>query len=138
LTNTEFIKKLNKALEWEYAAAIQYLQHAAVIKGAEYTAIGKELLIHSKEEMNHGVLVAEIIADLGGTPTANPEKREVSDNSKTMLEQDLAGEEIAITLYKELIEMVQDLKEYGYKTTLEGILVEEEEHRRDLRNSLGL
>ncbi len=55
-----------------------------------------------------------------------------------MLEQDLAGEEIAITLYKELIEMVQDLKEYGYKTTLEGILVEEEEHRRDLRNSLGL
>ncbi len=138
MTNTEFIKKLNKALEWEYAAAIQYLQHAAVIKGAEYTAIGKELLIHSKEEMNHGVLVAEIIADLGGTPTANPEKREVSDNSKTMLEQDLAGEEIAITLYKELIEMVQDLKEYGYKTTLEGILVEEEEHRRDLRNSLGL
>ncbi len=82
MTNTEFIKKLNKALEWEYAAAIQYLQHAAVIKGAEYTAIGKELLIHSKEEMNHGVLVAEIIADLGGTPTANPEKREVSDNSK--------------------------------------------------------
>jgi len=26
-----FIEKLNKALEWEYASSIQYVQHAALI-----------------------------------------------------------------------------------------------------------
>jgi bacterioferritin len=138
MTKEIFINKLNKALEWEYAAAIQYVQHASVITGAMYDAIAEELIVHSKEEMNHAVLVSEIIADLGGTPSVDVEKREISHNSKTMLEQDLAGEELAITLYKELIEIAQTLKEYGYRRTLEEILMEEEEHARDLRSSLGM
>jgi len=68
-TKEEFITKLNKALEWEYAAAIQYVQHAAVITGPEYDAISAELIVHSTEEMTHAVKVATIIADLGAVPT---------------------------------------------------------------------
>jgi len=133
----QFIKKLNKALEWEYAAAIQYLQHAAVMKGAEYMAIIEELLVHSNEEMAHAVKVSTMIDDLGGTPTVEPEKREVSKNSKKMLEQDLAGEDIAINLYKELIVMAEELGEYAKRQILEGILMQEEEHKRDLLLALG-
>ena len=64
-------------------------------------------------------------------------KREVSHNSKTMLEQDLKGEEIAIKIYKDLIAQAEELREYGPRRVLEDILMQEEEHRRDLLSSLG-
>ena len=138
MTNKKtFIDGLNKALEWEYAAAVQYVQHAAVITGAEYGSIAKELIIHSNEEMAHAVIVSTIISDLGGTPSIDVEKRDISEDAKTMLEQDLAGEELAITIYKGLIKQAEELGEYGYRRQLEQILIDEEEHRRDLLGSLG-
>ena len=87
--------------------------------------------------MAHAVKVSTMIDDLGGTPTVEPEKREVSKNSKKMLEQDLAGEDIAINLYKELIVMAEELGEYAKRQILEGILMQEEEHKRDLLLALG-
>lgn len=136
-TKTDFIKGLNKALEWEYAAAVQYIQHSSVITGPEYDAISKELVIHANEEIAHAISVATIICDLGGTPSVEVEKRQVSGNSKKMLEQDLAGERLAISIYKDLIKMAEELKEYGIRRNLEDILMQEEEHQRDLLNSLG-
>ena len=132
-----FIQKLNKALEWEYAAAVQYVQHAAVITGPEYDAISAELVVHSNEEMAHAVIVATMVSDLGGVPSVDVEKREISENSRTMLEQDLAGEELAITMYKELISMAEEMGEFGKRRQLEDILMDEEEHRRDIMSSLG-
>lgn len=131
-TKEQFIDELNKALEWEYAAAVQYIQHSAVVTGAEYESISKELVIHANEEIGHAVMVANAIADLGGTPTIDVEKRDVSADSKTMLEQDLAGEELAISIYKNLIRMAEEIGEYGIRRVLEDILMQEEEHRRDL------
>lgn len=133
----EFINKLNKALEWEYAAAVQYIQHSSVITGPEYDAIAAELVVHSNEEMAHAVSVSTMIGDLGGTPTIDIEKRDISEDAKTMLEQDLAGEELAINMYKELIGMAEELGEYGLRRGLEDILIQEEEHRRDILSSLG-
>jgi bacterioferritin len=133
----EFIDKLNKALEWEYAAAVQYVQHASLMTGPEYDAISAELVIHSNEEMVHAVTVSNIIADIGGMPSVEVEKRETSNDSKVMLEQDLAGEELAISMYKELIAMAEKLGEYGKRRQLEDILMDEEEHRRDIMSSLG-
>lgn len=133
----QFVVDLNKALEWEFAAAVQYVQHAAIITGAEYSAISKELIIHSNEEMAHAVLVSNLICDLGGVPTVDVEKREVSNNAKEMLEQDLAGEMLAINMYKNLIKEAEIMQEYGVRQILESILMQEEEHKRDLLNSLG-
>ena len=136
-TKEQFINELNKALEWEYAAAVQYVQHAAVMTGAQYDAITKELVIHADEELAHAVMVSDLISDLGGVPTINVEKRETSSNPGTMLEQDLQGEEHAIAMYKQLIGWAEELKEYGMRRILEDILIQEEEHRRDLLSSLG-
>ncbi len=136
-TQEQFITDLNKALEWEYASAIQYVQHAATITGAEYETLAKELVIHSNEEMAHAVLVATLIDDLGGTPTIDVEARHISTDSTTMVEQDLEGEEIAIRLYKGLVKSAEELEEYGMRQVLEGILMQEEEHRRDLLTALG-
>jgi len=132
-----FIAGLNKALEWEYAAAVQYVQHAAMITGPEYDSIAKELVVHSNEEMGHAVILATMISDHGGVPTVDVEKREISKDSTKMLEQDLAGEELAISMYKNLIKTAESLGEYGARRQLEDILMDEEEHRRDLMSTLG-
>jgi bacterioferritin len=132
ITLEELLKALNKDLEWEFAAAIQYTQHAAVITGAKYESIQKELLVHAQEEIQHARMLAEQINYLGGTPTANVEKREVSPDSLEMLKQDLSGEQQAIDGYKERIAQAESLREYGLRRVLEDILIQEEEHKRDL------
>lgn len=137
ITKKKLIEALNKDLEWEYSAAIQYVQHAAVITGPEYESIQKELLIHAQEEMAHAVMLSDQITFLGGVPTVDVEKREVSANSKEMLKQDLAGEENAIQRYKERIAQAESLQEYGLRRVLEDILIQEEEHKRDLLTVLG-
>jgi bacterioferritin len=119
-------------LEREYAAAVQYIQHASVITGAKYESIRKELLVHSQEEIQHAVMLSGQIDFLGGTPTINVEKREVSKDSLEMLRQDLRNEEGAVRRYKERITQAESLREYGLRRILEDILIQEEEHKRDL------
>jgi bacterioferritin len=137
ITKEEFIKELNKDLEYEYAAAIQYVQHAAVITGPEYDAIAKELVVHSNEEMMHANQLSTMITDLDGVPSVDVDERHVSEVSKEMLEQDLKGEETAIRRYKERVSQARELGEFGQARVLEQILMDEEEHRRDLMSSLG-
>lgn len=138
VTKDLLISELNKDLEWEYAAAVQYVQHAAVMTGPQYDGIIKELVVHAQEELQHAVTVAEQISFLGGTPTIDVEKVEASADSKVMLKQDLAGEDNAITRYKERIRQAEVLGEYGLRRVLEDILMQEEEHKRDLQTALDL
>lgn len=132
----KLIAELNKDLEWEYAAAIQYVQHSAAISGARFDGIQKELIVHSTEEMQHAVMLSDQIDFLGGVPTIDVEAREISDKSLEMLKQDLAGEERAIRRYKQRIAHAEKLKEYGLKRVIEDILLQEEEHKRDLINAI--
>ena len=133
ITMEKMLELLNKDLEWEYAAAVQYVQHAATISGAQYESIIKELITHSNEEMAHALVLSEQIAFYGGTPTMKIEKTSTSEDSLVMLKQDMAGEEDAIRRYKERIEQAEQLKEYGLRRMLEDILILEEEHKRDLQ-----
>jgi bacterioferritin len=88
------------------------------------------------EEMQHAVTLSDQIAFLGGVPTIDVERRDVSPDSKKMLEQDLWGEDNAISRYKERIGQAEALKEYGLRRALEDILIMEEEHKRDLLTAL--
>ena len=136
ITKKELIKKLNKDLEWEYAAMVQYIQHSAAISGAKYDSVRKELIIHAQEEMNHAVILSTQIDYLGGAPSVNVEKVEVSAESLTMLKQDLKGERHARESYKRRIGEAEALKEYGLRRALEDILIQEEEHERDLLSAI--
>jgi bacterioferritin len=137
ITKEELLAKLNKDLELEYAACIQYVQHAALITGAQYESIQKELIVHATEEIQHAVKLADQIAYLGGIPSVHVERIETSSDSLEMIEQDMAGEKHAIASYKERIRQAEELGEYGLRRTLEDILIQEEEHEKDLRTVLG-
>ncbi len=103
-----------------------------MITGPEYESVLKELVLHSQEEMGHAVTLSQQIVFLGGVPTVDVERRDISGNSVKMLEQDLWGEDNAIGRYRERIGQAEALKEYGLRRILEDILIMEEEHKRDL------
>lgn len=136
ITKEELTGLLNEDLEWEFAACIQYVQHAAAISGAKYDSIQKELIIHSQQELAHAQMLSDQIDFLGAIPTIDIKERTVSNDSVEMLRQDLAGEENAIRRYKERIVQAEEMKEYGLRRILEDILIQEEEHKRDLAMAL--
>lgn len=138
VTKEELLAELNKDLAYEYAATIQYVQHASLMTGAQYQSITKELIVHASEELGHANLLAEQIAYLDGTPTVDVEECFIASDQKTMLEQDLQGEQTAVRRYRERVEQAQQLKLYGLEMVLKQILADEEEHERDLLEALGL
>ncbi len=137
ITKEKIIELLNMDLSREYAAAIQYIQHAAVMTGAQFGDIIKELRVHANEEIAHAITLADQIDFLGGTPTVDIAEIKISEDSIKMLEQDLEGEEDAIARYKVRIEQAEELKEFALAQQLRSILAVEQEHAMDLSQALG-
>lgn len=134
---TKLIELLNRDLMLEYSAAIQYIQHAAVLTGAMYGDIIKEIKIHANEEIQHAIILADQIDFLEGMPTVDIGEIKTSPDNVKMLEQDLEGEEDAIRRYKIRIEQAEQLKEFALAQQLRTILAMEQEHAMDLQQALG-
>jgi bacterioferritin len=137
ITTDKLVDLLNKDLELEYSAAIQYINHAAVMSGAAYGDIIKEIKIHANEEIAHAVILADQIDYLGGSPSVNVGKIFTAEDNDKMLEQDLAGEEDAIKRYKMRVEQAEQLKEFALAQQLRTILAMEQEHAMDIKQALG-
>jgi len=137
ITTEKLVELLNKDLQKEYAAAIQYINHAAVMSGAAYGDIIKELKVHANEEIQHAMTLADQIDFLGDEPTVDVDKIYTAAINDDMLQQDLAGEEDAIRRYKERVEQAEELKEFALAQQLRNILAMEQEHAMDLRQALG-
>lgn len=137
ITFEKLVDLLNVDLELEYSAAIQYINHAAVMTGAAYGDIIKELKIHVNQEIQHAMTLADQIDYLEGTPSVNVGTIRVSKDNDQMLQQDLDGEEDAIKRYKLRIEQAEQLKEFALAQQLRNILAMEQEHAMDLKQALG-
>ena len=138
ITTDKLIELLNHDLELEYSAAIQYINHSAVMTGAAYGDIIKEIKIHANEEIQHAMILADQIDFLGGDPTVKVGEIRVSNDADTMLRQDLDGEEDAIARYKLRVEQAEGLKEFALAQQLRNILATEQEHAMDLKQALGV
>jgi bacterioferritin len=128
---------LNKDLELEYAAAIQYINHSAVLSGAQYGDLIKEIKIHINEEIQHAMVIADQIDYLEGLPSCEVGPIRTSGDNEEMIRQDLEGEEDAISRYKMRIEQAEQLKEFALSQQLRTILAMEQEHAMDLKQALG-
>jgi bacterioferritin len=138
ISQNKLIDALNNDLELEYSAAIQYINHSAVMTGAAYGDIIKEMKIHATEEIQHAMILADQIDYLGGSPTVSVGQILTDTENTEMLKQDLAGEEDAIKRYKLRIEQAESLKEFALAQQLRTILAMEQEHAMDLKQALGL
>lgn len=137
ISKKKLIELLNRDLELEFSAAIQYINHAAVMTGAEYGDIIKELKVHANEEIQHAMILADQIDYLGGQPSVKVGKIWTAKDNKKMLRDDLKGEEDAIRRYKQRIEQAEAMKEYALAQQLRNILAMEQEHAMDLKQALG-
>ncbi len=115
---------LNKDLEDEHGAIIQYLTHAYAMGEGEMAC---EIEALARDEMRHLDWLAEMIVKLGGVPSLKRGTMRMGNAAVTdWMKNDVLLEEGAIKHYKEHIEAVDDPR---IKRRLQRILSDEEAHQ---------
>lgn len=139
----ELLTLLNKAYASEWLAYYQYWLGAKVIKGPMKDAVAAELTLHATEELGHANLLANRILQLGGTPVPEPKEwyamspcaydAPADPYVGVLLDQNIAGEQCAISVYKSLMDVTKDKDMITYNLALT-ILEQEVEHEEDLQS----
>jgi bacterioferritin len=139
----ELIDTLNRAYASEWLAYYQYWLAARVLRGPMKDAVAAELNLHAAEELNHAVLLAGRIVQLGGTPVLDPKDwfhlspcayaAPADPYVGAILEQNIVGEQCAISSYKLLMDTTKDKDMVTYNLALT-ILQQEVEHEEDLQS----
>jgi len=137
----ELINLLKKALSDEWLAYYQYWVGAKVVKGPMKDAVIAELNLHATEELGHAELLTTRIIQLGGTPVLSPEEWSKLTNCgydipsdpyvEVILDQNIKGEQCAIKVYSELLDITRVGDPVTYNIILT-ILSQEVEHEEDL------
>ena len=136
---------LRRAYCDEWLAYYQYWLGAKLVKGPMKDAVGAELLQHATEELLHADMVSMRIIQLGGVPVTKPEDLYKLTNCgyeppddpfvKTLLIQNIKGEQCAIGVYKHILDITKDTDPITYNMVLQ-ILQQEVEHEEDLQSLL--
>ncbi|MGA2263035.1 MAG: ferritin-like domain-containing protein [Acidobacteriota bacterium] len=139
----ELLLLLNQAYASEWLAYYQYWLGAKVIKGPMKDAVAAELNLHATEELNHATLLVTRIVQLGGVPATDPKRwfdlspcaYDAPDDPYVaiLLDQNIAGEQCAISTYKSLMDSTKDKDMVTYNLALT-ILEQEVEHEEDLQS----
>lgn len=137
----ELITMLNKAYSDEWLAYYQYWVGAKVAVGIPKEAVVAELTQHAADELRHAGMVADRIIQLGGEPVMEPKdwykhtncgyEAPEDPNVKTLLDQNIKGEQCAISVYKKIIDYAKDKDPVTYDMALQ-IMEDEIEHEEDL------
>lgn len=138
----ELISILNKAFSDEWLAYYQYWIGAKVTRGPMKDALIAELTQHAADELRHADLISNRIIQLGGTPVLNPKDWFTTTNCgydppvdpyvKKIIEQNIKGEQCAISTYKKIMEFTFNKDMVTYNLALQ-ILTDEVEHEEDLQ-----
>lgn len=138
----KLLELLNKAFADEWLAYYQYWLGSKVAKGPMKEAVIAELIQHAADELRHADMLTARIIQLGGTPVSNPKDWFKVSNCgydepadpyvRKLLEQNIHGEQCAISVYKALLEKTQDRDPVTYNMVVQ-ILQDEVEHEEDLQ-----
>ena len=119
----KIIALLNKDLEDEHGAIIQYLTHAYAMGEGEMSC---EIEAMARDEMRHLDWLAETIVELDGMPSLKRGTMRMGNGLVTnWMKNNVLLEEGAINQYKEHIKLIDDPKT---KRLLQRILSDEEAH----------
>jgi bacterioferritin len=132
-----FIELLNEDLATEYQSIVQYVQHIAVIKGAEYLSTVDELRTHMTQEVSHAMTLAEQVDFLGGVPSVNVAPVQAATDARAALHADLDLETRQLERYRERVQQANDLGLADVAEALRPLLTQTQEHVRDLQSALG-
>ena len=128
---------LNEIMEYELAGVVRYTHSAMMVTGPYRIPIVAFLKEQASESLLHAQGAGELIAGLDGHPSQKIAKIEETGQHaiKDILEESLEHELHAVSLYKKLLEEVEDssiyLEEYA-----RGMIGEEEQHSLELKRML--
>jgi bacterioferritin (cytochrome b1) len=140
----ELIDLLNRALELEHAAYLQYLSHAELIEGLNAEPIIARLKEIAKDEQEHQEKFRNLIANyLGGVPSMKISKTEEAKDIEEILTINLRSEMEAVDFYSQILSKIKEAKEilpYEFWTLehdIRHIIIDEQEHIVELKTILG-
>jgi bacterioferritin len=131
MANAKLIESLNRALGFELAAVIQYMQHSFLVTGTEREVYCSYFRAQSEESHGHAKMLGDKIVSLGGVPTVEPGMIRQSVELAEMLRQDLEMEREALQAYLEAWEACGD-GELPTRFLLEGRIADEQRHVEEL------
>ena len=137
MEKTEFIERLNADLGTEFQSIVQYVQHMATIKGAQYQSIVEELGNHLGQELEHAKILATQIDFLGGTPTVQVPPVPDCPDGAGALQADLDLEERQLQRYRDRVADADALRLPDVAEALRPLLQQTQDHVIELRDALG-
>jgi len=145
MAGKEIIEMLNRALEMEHQANIQYLSHAEVVDGINCEAIIERLKEIANDEKGHAEKIRALIGDyLDGVPAITIAKARNASTITEILKTNIEDEKSAVDYYSKILGKINENKAglpYSF-TKLEHdvrhILMEEQEHISELRRLLAM
>ncbi len=133
-----FVAELNDDLRLEFQSIVQYVQHVAIVTGAEFMSVVDELKVHLTQELHHATVLSEQVAFLGGTPASTIAAVPQVSDSRQALDADLHLETEQLQRYRQRVEQATELGLPDVAEALRPLLTETQEHVRDLQSALGL
>ena len=137
MDSEKLVELLNGDLELEFRSIVQYTQHAATVKGAEFQPIADKIRPHLRQELEHATVLAEQIDFLGGGPTTQVPEVPNQTEPRRALALDLELEERQLAAYRERFEQAEELGLPDVAEALRPLLEQTQDHVRDLRGALG-
>ncbi len=135
----QVIQFLNKVLRQELSAINQYFLHARMYKNWGLAKLGEHEYHESIDEMKHADQLIERILFLEGLPNMQDiGSLRIGENTREMIECDLALELEAIPILREAIAHSESVQDYVSRELFEHILEAEEEHVDWLETQLEL
>ncbi len=137
--DAKVIELLNKSLGNELIAINQYFLHAKMYKDWGMTNLAEHEYHESIDEMKHADKLTDRILFLEGMPNLQDlGALRIGENTKEMLECDLALENDAVPDLKQGIEYAESVGDYISRDLFKEILEAEEEHIDWLETQLSL
>ena len=138
MADQKLIEALNKARARELGAIIQYMMHHYTATGMSSPELVDQFKDTAVEEMKHAEWLGERIDYLGGEPTTKPTTIHTGGDLKKMLQDNLAIENEAVEMYRDIIKLAASLGDSTTRLMMEEILAEEEDHVNAWQTALGL
>ena len=128
---------LNSIMEYELAGVVRYTHYSIMVSGPYRIPIVEFMKAQASESLQHAQQVGEILTGLDGHPSQKIASIEETHKHsiQAILKESLEHELHALSLYKQLLEVVQDASIYleEFARTMIG---QEELHTMELKKML--
>ena len=119
LNKKETIDILNKIMQYELSGVVRYTHYALMVTGRDRLSLTQFFKEQANESLLHAQQAGELVTGLDGHPSVEISIIEESNkhDSIDLLNESASHEQKAVSLYKELVEVVDGksiyLEEYG-------------------------